>query len=216
MARHDILPDNSMKARIQEQNERPVSERKHGQMVAKRLDLSVEKTTGQKFKELFFSDDVNNVGSYLVRDLLVPGIWDMILDLLLMVRSGSNRPGYSSGRLGLRRNERTNYNSISQIGKVRSQNENRFRDVKSTKSEFNLDNLLFRTRAEAEEVVRLMNEYIAEFGQVTVGYLYEIMGETSSQWTVETYGWTDLRDARISNVRNGYLVTLPRPVRFEK
>lgn len=220
MAEHDILPDNSIKARIREQNERPVLEREHAKPVAKRLDIPAKETTAQRLKKLFFSEDIDNVGEYLVKELIIPGAKDLFMDFMSAVLWG-NRSGYSgrnsSKKFGIGRNEQINYNRLSSVGQVRNRNDSRVRDDRgSIQREFNLDNILLRTKAEADETLRQMEDYIYSYGQVSVGYLYELLNEPTSQWTVEMYGWTDLSDARITRVQNGYLLTLPRPVRFEK
>ena len=208
----DIFPSNSNRS-LEKIETESVPERVHAKPVAKRLAGKKQETTLQKFRNLIFADDINDIGDYLVKDLIVPTIKDVFLNFMNALLWGDRRSGN-----GYRDNsrQRTNYNRISSTARVETPRRSSERtDYNEERNQFNVDNIVFATKAEAEEILAKLEDYIEDYGQVTVGYLYELMDE-SGPWTVEYYGWRSLRSARITRVQNGYSLDLPRPIRLEK
>lgn len=80
-----------------------------------------------------------------------------------------------------------------------------------------ISKLVFSTQGEAEHIITEMQCYIDEYGYVTVGYLYELMGE-SSPYTAEYFGWKESLAYNYEIVREsaGYRLILPNPVLLEK
>ena len=72
------------------------------------------------------------------------------------------------------------------------------------------DDIILATRHEAEEVVDRLFDLMSRYDQVTVSDLYDLVG-ISRPFTDEQFGWTDLRGAGVTRVRDGYLLDLPRP-----
>lgn len=58
-----------------------------------------------------------------------------------------------------------------------------------------------------------MDDLIDKYGTVSVGDLYELLGEEPA-YTDEKWGWTDLTESGIRRVRDGYLLQLPQPESF--
>ena len=54
-----------------------------------------------------------------------------------------------------------------------------------------------------------MDELIATYGLVSVADLYDLVGIAGS-YTDNKYGWTDIRNASVVRVRDGYVIKLPR------
>ena len=218
MAERELFPANNRpaleKPEPAQEEEKQIT-RPHAQPVAKRLKGKKEETFGQKFTRTFFDENINDIGEYLVKDLIIPRIKDVIIDFVTAALVGNRQSGsYRSGD-----KSRTYYNRISNAGRVgiseRSRREREDRSRERDKVEFNLDDIVFGSKAQAESVLSKMNDYLCEYGQVTVGYLLELLDE-SSTYTDEYYGWRDLDRAYVQHVRNGYSLELPRPVRIEK
>ena len=188
----------------------PKKERPHAQPVAKRVE--VKETVWKKFKSDFLAEDVNDIGEYLVKDLIIPTIKDVFLNFMTAALWGDRRSGSSYRDSSGRR--RTDYNSISRNTPRRERERDR-EDYSSDRRGFNLEDIVFATREEADMTLTRMEEYIDDYGQVSVGYLYELMDE-SCPYTAEYYGWRNLDRAAIRRVSNGHKLILPRPVRLEK
>ena len=54
-----------------------------------------------------------------------------------------------------------------------------------------------------------MEELLERFDVVSVADLFDMAG-ISCNYTDNKYGWTDLRNARVERVRDGYIINLPR------
>lgn len=68
---------------------------------------------------------------------------------------------------------------------------------------------IFATRRDAEEILNCMGDLIDEYGFVTVDDLYDLVG-VSGNYTDNKYGWTNISNAEIVQVRDGYMIELPK------
>jgi hypothetical protein len=74
----------------------------------------------------------------------------------------------------------------------------------------NYQDLVCETQQMAEFILANLFETINNYNVVTVADLYEMANITPSP-SDGSYGWTNLDTARISKVRNGYSLELPKP-----
>lgn len=74
----------------------------------------------------------------------------------------------------------------------------------------NYKDLVVPTQDYAEILLANLLDLHNQYRVVTVADLYEMVGK-SAQISDNSYGWTSLDGARISKVRDGYLLELPRP-----
>lgn len=74
-----------------------------------------------------------------------------------------------------------------------------------------LNDIVFETQGDAEAVLSLMNEILAEYGRVSIADYYSASGQPASNYTDNNFGWTDLYDARVIRSYSGWQVRLPRP-----
>ena len=215
MAEHDILPSNSNKLRSigVKNDDLTRSERPHATKIATRVVNTKPDSVGKRFIKLFLAEDVDNIGEYLVKDLIIPGAKDVFFNFLWALFWGDKRTGSSIGR-----SDRTPYYKASQTAKIRTigSSEKREKEPEETKNtpKFDLSNLRFMSQAEAKEVLTAMKVYLDSYPGVSIGYLQELLGETGD-YTNEYYGWTNLEDARIRPTSGGgWLLVLPRPERL--
>lgn len=227
MAEHELFTNNSNKARAKaEQEKADLPELPHAKKpIAKRLKEDKKPSFGTKFRKQFLAEDVDSIGDYLVTDLIIPTIKDMVLNFMEAALWGNRRSGglgRSSGGRAQQRSGYTDYSKASSITRMRSRDSrdsdrDRDRERRRRKEEhFDLlDNLLFQTRGEAEDVLSALEDYLDDYPFVTVSYLCELMDE-SGPFTTNYYGWKDLRGAQIYHYRNGYALELPDPIRTEE
>jgi hypothetical protein len=173
-----------------------------------------KKPLGVRLREMFFADSEQSVFDYIFGDVLVPAMKDMITDAVSQgverMVFGETRPNRrrqtSSGAFGGNSNY-TNYNnrySSSQRPTDRPSVNRRAR------SSHDFDDIILSTRAEAEEVIGTLVDYIGKYEQASVQDLFELVNEpfhhTDSKW-----GWTNLEMAGIRRVgTNGYMLVLPK------
>lgn len=82
---------------------------------------------------------------------------------------------------------------------------------KYTKKEKSAEELIFRSRNEAEDVLSHITTAMENYGFVTLADVKELIGAQSC-YTDNKYGWTDLKSARIrieSHYRPRYVLVLP-------
>lgn len=85
-------------------------------------------------------------------------------------------------------------------------------DLSTTSREVDV---VFDTRAEAEEVLSKLIEYIQEYKVTSVADFMELIGKTGS-FKENNYGWTDLTKASVKIIKGGkYIIDLPKAVVLE-
>lgn len=75
----------------------------------------------------------------------------------------------------------------------------------------NYQDIVMPSQQQAEVVLANMFDLLNEYRVVTVANLYEL-ANMSAAISDYNFGWTSLDGARISKVREGFLLELPRPV----
>ena len=180
------------------------------------------KTPGQRFSETFLNNgDLKTVGGTIMSDVIVPAIKEMIFngfrDALSMLLWGDVRQSRSTLKSGggiVR--DYTSYNSIVS---------SRPRDRVCTDSPGYLDtprynNLIFEIRGDAENILFNMRDYINTYDDIQIVKLYELVEEQTGIQIPMTsqdakFGWSDLTNATVRQVRGGYLLELPNPIVLE-
>ncbi len=157
---------------------------------------------GRKLADIFISEDVSNVKSYIFMDVLVPAIKkavsDIVTDGVDMMLYGSTG-GRSSRKTGSRVSYRTYYDDR------RSER----REGTSYSGRFDYEDIVYTNRGEVEAVRDQMFDLVERYGVVTVADMYDMSGETAP-YTSNKYGWTSVRTAEIIRVSDGYILKLPK------
>lgn len=159
-----------------------------------------EKTGIQKITDIFVPEDVSSIKSYVVHDIVVPLIRDALFDTFKAFL-------YPGGGRSTSRGRTTN---ASYVSYSRNYDRDNHRDSR-TYSRDDYTNIVLDDRRDAEEVLVRMDELIDDYGMVSVADLYDIIG-MSMVHTDNKYGWTNIRNATVVSVRDGYLLKLPRAV----
>ena len=162
-----------------------------------------KKSEISKIGEVFISEDVSKVKSYVLMDVLVPAIKKAISDI---VTNGIDMILYGeSGRTKERRSSNyVSYRDYSKRDERRSD-----RDETPRRNNFNIDDIVFESKGEALAVIDQMNDLIENFGDVSVADFYDMV-DITAPYTSNKYGWTSVRYAEPVRVRDGYIIKLPR------
>lgn len=170
---------------------------------------------GRQFRDTFFHGNARDTAGYMVEDVIVPGIRDMVYDA---VQGGIERFFYgervsrprrpTSAPLSNQPTGHVAYGSYAQPS-MPQQQRTLSRQARAT---HNFQDLVIPTRPEAEEVLDNMYEWLSRFGKVTVADLYELTGVRSEHTDVK-WGWTSLRGAKVVPLRRQgvFLLDLPDP-----
>lgn len=173
-----------------------------------------KKPLGKRFAETFIGGDINTVASYVVLQVLIPAAKDMMSDAVSQgidrmlygeSRSPRSRSGASGGTNGY-----VSYNRMAQGAAKARSGLDEFRSRPERRNAHDFDEIILATRAEADEVIERMFDLVNSYQQATVADLLQLVG-VSSNHVDHKWGWTDMRGAGITKIRNGYLLDLPRP-----
>lgn len=190
---------NSHRSKEQDLHE-PMPEKKTEKVVTG--NVKQRKKSGlAKAGSIFVPGDVDSVKSYILMDVLVPSIKRAISDIVcngINMLLGEPNRGKSSAP-GARVAYRQYYQSEERKDYARPRSQ----------AQYNYDDIVFETRGDAEEVLYRMEELLERFDVVSVADLFDMAG-ISCNYTDNKYGWTDLRNARVERVRDGYIINLPR------
>ena len=186
--------------KYKEDQKRAIPEKKVEKVISGTVK-SKKKSEIKKFADVFISEDVTNVKSYILLDILVPAIKKAISDI---VTNGIDMILY--GGTG-----KTKSNTAASKISYRSYYDSSRRDYSTvrTKTRYNYDDVIFDNRGEAEDVLSRMDELVSTYGLVSVADLYDLVGITGN-YTDNKYGWTDIRSASVIRVRDGYMLKLPK------
>lgn len=157
-----------------------------------------------KLGSVFIANDVKDVKNYILQDVLIPTIKRAFYDIvcngtgMLLGERNPQRGGGQANKVSYRsyyaqNDDRRNGNS----GNSRA------------RSSYSYNDLIFNNRGDAEVVLERMYELLDHFDAVSVADLFDLAGE-SCNYTDNKYGWTNLDDARVQAVRDGYIIQLPR------
>lgn len=200
---YENLPDNSHKSRAEKAEKKALPEGKRAEKVV-HGKVKTKKNEVRKWTDMFISEDARNVKGYILMDVIVPSIKKAIYDLIVGTLDMSLYGGQGGGKRPTsdKISYRTDYNNISR------RDERRYNDSRDS-SVYNYDDIVVETRAEAETVLIRMDEIMAEYGTVRVADLYDLVGATGN-YTDNNYGWTDIQNARVVRVPDGYKIKMPR------
>ena len=207
---YENLPDNSHATRNERKQETTASaatEKRAEKVVKGRVRR--KKNELRKLTDIFISEDIVNVKSYILMDVLVPSVKKAIYDIVV----NSLNMSLFGGRAGDSRRsnvDRFSYTSYSDS----SRRDDRRRDSRDTYDR-SYDDFILDTRAEAEMVLSAMDDIMEAYDVVRVADLFDMFGETCPH-TMYKYGWTNIRNAEIVPVRGGgYRIKMPRalPIR---
>lgn len=176
----------------------------HGKVIQKKPNIFKRVARGM------VADDVTNVGDFVLADVVMPAVRNLMYDI---VSQGTHRvlfgtargrrtmaPGYAGPTTSLK----TAYNRVS------SDPEPARTMSRADQASHNFDELILGTHQEAMEVLENLAARIDRYGSATVSDLYGYMGVTGS-FADQKYGWTNLGNADVRQIRRGFILDLPRP-----
>ena len=165
-----------------------------------------KKSEARKFADSFIAEDAGNVGSYILKEVLIPSAKKLIADITknaidMFLYGDTDRPKKKSG-------SRISYRDYYD-DRDRDRRDDR-RSSSRSRSSLEYDEIVLDTRGEAELVLDELDRIIARYQFASVADLYEIAGIDNDNYTLHRYGWSSLRSATIKRIRDGYLLVMPK------
>ncbi len=163
------------------------------------------------FFDFLFAESPKALGRKIGRDVIVPrmkaGFEEAVGSFLsgMLWGDSSNRPMSNIVRGTVLRGGNIPYSQISNPNLLMQA-----RQANVQQSSGNYQDLVLPSQQAAEVLLANLYDLFNQYRVVAVGDLYDAAGITSAP-SDNAYGWHSLDGARISKVRDGYLLELPRP-----
>lgn len=191
--------------KYKEQQKEAATEEKRVQKVVK-TPAKIKKNEVRKLADIFISEDISNVKTYILMDVIIPAIkkaaYDVVTNGIDMILYGGNGRGKTSSS-GAKVSYRNYYEQ-----KNNTNNHRGSENVKPNNG-FDYNDIVFNNRGEAEAVKQQMEDTITRYGVVTVADLYD-MADLTAPFTSQKYGWMSVANAEVRRERDGYVIKLPR------
>lgn len=162
-------------------------------------------------------DGFSRIGGYITHQVVGPMLRDMLassaktaIDMTFYKDGRSSGASYGGNytqqpRTPAYTNSQTNYTSAySQQKKARPVAPN----YGPTESTISVENCLFASRKEAEDVLVYLRRQIEIFGQVPIAEYYETVG-LQNDFVAQTHGWIDLSTAYVLPTNSGFSIIFP-------
>lgn len=174
--------------------------------------IKKKKTFGEKVAETFFGDDTRSVGDYLLHDILIPAMKSTLSDIVgggieMLLFGERSRGGYT--RSTIYRDRNRSYVPYNKVSRSPRERDSRYLS-RTDRARHNFETIVIPNRGEAEEVLTNLVDLVYDYDVASVADYYDLVGIESS-YTDRNYGWTNLADAKVERVRDGYIIRLPRP-----
>ena len=190
-------------------NKNSTSVEKKATKIVKGPVKTKQKSELSKVASTFIAEDISNVKSYIIWDVLIPAakntIRDIIVDSANMFFGGSKN----------RKSNNNNYNKVSYRSCFSGTENSRPADRTRPIMRYSMLDITVDNRGEAEAVIRQLRDMCSEYGEVSVGDLYDIVG-IPNDFTDYKYGWVNLESAKATRTRDGYFLDLPKIIPLNK
>ena len=171
-----------------------------------------DKSMGERFKNLFDKRDFQDIFYHVLENVVVPNIKNLLYDSLTkgseIAIFGDSRPVRGSSRLQNR------YSGSTYTSRYNRPTETKPSELARSRNAVDFGDIFFDNRMDAEVILDQINQLMEQYGRFTVSWLHEMLGAKSS-YPDNNYGWTDISQARVKTVRDGYILSLPNPRPFE-
>lgn len=199
------LPNNSGKASPSTTHEKRVDKVVKG-------EVKRRQSFGKMVRDSFIPEDVENAGSYILSNMIVPGIRDGFFSVLRGIldywSGGVGGPKFTTSS-GIR-TQKYSYNQLYNRRNAAPP------ESSSTPSQrYAYDDIVVPTIAEAEEVIAALKDIIRVYQVARVADLFDLVGVTGS-YTDNNYGWPNLDRAGYQRVSGGYLLTFPKAMPIDE
>jgi hypothetical protein len=171
-----------------------------------------ERSFGHKVRAIFFGGEFKSALSFVARDVLLPGLRNMVFD---SGSRGLERLVYGETVRARRPSQYTDYRSRFTLSGPSRYDDPRYgrpalpdqrHSYRQVRRETN--DYVLSTRQEAETVLERLLDIIEKYGVASIADLHQLMGLPVSP-IENKWGWTYLNQAEVRQVRDGYLLDLP-------
>ena len=163
------------------------------------------KTKSEKIRHSFIPEDLNLIGDYIIRDILIPSVKSIIFESFKTILFGEDKDEVTGSRSS----------TFSRVAYDKKYGDSIYKRYKPSGSTlFDYDDIVFESKMDAELVLDELYDVLERYNVVTLNDFYDMAGESNDNYQYSKYGWTDLKGSKIVSVREGYVIKLPKPIRI--
>lgn len=176
--------------------------------------LRQKKSFTQKLSETFLGEDTNNVGSYILYDVLIPAAKSTIQE---MITSGIEMLLYGESRPRSRKKDDRGFGRVSYSSFFDTRRSDRRDDSERVRprGRSRVDQLLFENGRECADVLESLENMLEEYETVSVADYYELAGVPGNGFIDNKWGWENLKKAYCKTVRGGFTIIFPEPIELD-
>lgn len=174
--------------------------------------VKIKRPATKRFFNFIFAESPKEISAKVGKEVLVPrfkagleAALNSFLAGMLWGNSG-NRPVDQLLRHTMLRGNQTSYSTISQL----NPSQQIVQQAIPQRSSGNYEDVCCTHLKDAENLLAHIVDILSQYNVVCVGDLYEKAGIITAP-SDSSYGWLSLQGARISQVREGFVLELPRP-----
>lgn len=172
-----------------------------------------KKSKAEKAVKSVVNVDSGSIKSFVFGEVLIPAIKDTLyhlvsdgLSMILFDKTGGSTGGRRYGSSSGTRVSYSSYYRDSATGMSRESRADRY-----SRREDVGDDIVFPSRAEAEDVIDELGNVMDQYGQATLADLYDLAGVTAP-YTYNRYGWKSTRGFDVRHTRDGWMIVTPRAI----
>lgn len=210
------FPANSAKARARSEGSPQDQRPKKIEQVTSAGAVRRKRGIGRQFKETFVGGSARMAFDYMILEVVIPSVKDMLTEAM---QSGIEKLIYGDARPRRGMSVPSSYSGLGHVN-YQGMSSNKLPTTRTlsrgSRTRHDFGEIVIQSRQEAEEVIDRMFDVLSRYGTVTVADLYDLTGIQSGH-TDTKWGWTSLRGAKASRMRNGgFLLDLPNPESLER
>ncbi len=172
--------------------------------------VSTKKPLGKRISDTFLTEDTADIKNYIIRDVIIPGIKNVILDFISMLFFGETCFDGRRNSRRIDRHERIDYRSHYRINSGRRSRDYDDNDYYDSDNKVDFRNIIVRDREDAEIIVSNMRSRIRDEGAASIANLLDYI-DVVGRYTDNNWGWDNERDIGIRRVASGYLIDVAEP-----
>lgn len=195
---------NSYKSR----EERSASTEKKLEKVISGKAKTRPKSEIRKLADIFLAEDIASVKTSIFEEVFVPAVKKALYDI---VTTAADMILYA-GKAGDRRSPTASRFSYGSCFDSKNNLRREPGPIRAGGGNVSFEDVIFDRRSDAEVVLTAMEEAISQFGAVTFGDYYDLAQVSTNNYAINKYGWRDLRPAQIIQVRDGWMIKLPKAI----
>lgn len=193
-------------------HKREVEDKKKGSgltpVIQKDSIVSTKKSAGRKIADSFLSAGGDELKTYILKDLVIPGLKSWAISALKMAFFHEEYDPYYDRRDTGRSSYGGRHYDYSSRYRDRDDRSTRDRD-RSYRDDDKIDyrHIVVDRRIDAEKVVDILHDQIYDQGYATVADLFNLVG-LEDKYTDNNWGWRRINDISIRRVASGFLINV--------